>query len=55
MGLNLNVNLISMVGLVILGGFVGAFFGAGKWSKFVLEKVLAFVLVIAIYKLIFAG
>lgn len=54
-GMQLNVDVVLWVGIVMVGGFVGAFFGASKWNKKILERVLAFVLVIAVYKLIFTG
>lgn len=54
-GMQLDLNMGILVGLVMIGGFTGAFFGATKWNKNRLEKVLAFVLVIAVYKLIFTG
>lgn len=54
-GIQLNFDMILWVGIVMIGGFAGAFFGASKWNKKILERVLAFVLVIAVYKLIFTG
>jgi uncharacterized protein len=54
-GMQLDLNMGILVGLVMIGGFTGAFLGASKWHKNRLEKVLAFVLVIAVYKLIFTG
>jgi uncharacterized protein len=54
-GMQLDLNMVLWVAVVIIGGFVGAFFGASKWNKKILERVLAFVLVIAVYKLIFTG
>lgn len=54
-GMQLDLNMGILVGVVMIGGFTGAFFGASKWHKNRLEKVLAFVLVIAVYKLIFTG
>ena len=54
-GMQLNLNMILLVVVVMVGGFVGAFLGAAKWNKKILERVLAFVLVIAVYKLIFTG
>lgn len=52
-GVHLDLNIGILVSVVLVGGFAGSFFGAKKWSKVVLEKVLAFVLLIAVFKLIF--
>lgn len=52
-GMQLDVNMVLWVALVMMGGFAGAFLGASKWNKKILERVLALVLVIAVYKLIF--
>jgi uncharacterized membrane protein YfcA len=52
-GVHLDLNIGILVGIVLIGGFAGSFFGAKKWSRVILEKVLAFVLVIAVFKLIF--
>ena len=54
-GVQLDLNIGILVVIVLFGGFAGSFFGAKKWNKSLLEKVLAFVLVIAVYKLIFTG
>ena len=54
-GVHLDLNIGILVGIVLIGGFTGSFLGATKWSKSILEKLLAFVLVIAVYKLIFTG
>ncbi|MBK7964139.1 MAG: sulfite exporter TauE/SafE family protein [Bacteroidetes bacterium] len=54
-GMQMDLNMGILAGVVMGGGFLGAYFGAAKWNKKVLERVLAFVLVIAVYKLIFTG
>jgi uncharacterized protein len=54
-GIHVNQSMLMWVILVMIGGGVGAYFGAAKWSKVILEKLLALVLVIAVYKLIFTG
>jgi uncharacterized membrane protein YfcA len=54
-GVQLDLNIGILVGIVLIGGFAGSFLGATKWNKRILEKLLAFVLVIAVYKLIFTG
>jgi uncharacterized protein len=54
-GVQLDLDMFIWVSIVVAGGFAGAYVGAVKWNKKILERVLAFVLVIAVYKLIFTG
>jgi len=52
-GVALNTGMISYVAVAFVGGFSGAYFGAMKFNQNVLRIVLAIVLILASYKLIF--
>jgi uncharacterized protein len=54
-GIYFNTNMISYVSLAFVGGLLGAYFGAMKFNQNVLKILLALVLLLASYKLIFTG
>jgi uncharacterized protein len=53
-GIEFNSNMIGYVVVAFAGGFCGAYFGAMKFNQNVLRILLALVLILASYKLIFA-
>ncbi len=54
-GIHFNTNMISYVCVAFAGGFLGAYFGAMKFNQNVLKILLALVLLMASYKLIFTA
>jgi uncharacterized membrane protein YfcA len=52
-GFEFNSYMLSYVGVAFAGGIFGAYFGALKFQQHVLKNVLACVLILAAYKLIF--
>jgi uncharacterized protein len=52
-GINFNVNILSYVAVAFVGGLCGAYFGAIKFNQNILKFLLAIVLLLAVYKLIF--
>jgi uncharacterized protein len=54
-GIHFTTNMISYVCVAFVGGILGAYFGAMKFNQNVLKILLAMVLVLAAYKLIFTG
>ncbi len=54
-GIHFTTNMISYVCVAFVGGILGAYFGAMKFNQNVLKILLALVLVLAAYKLIFTG
>lgn len=52
-GISFNTNMIGYVVVAFAGGLCGAYFGAMKFSQHVLRLLLAIVLIMASYKLIF--
>ena len=54
-GIEFNTNMIGYVAVAFVGGLFGAYFGAMKFNQNVLRILLAFVLVVASYKLIFTA
>ncbi len=52
-GIHFTTNMISYVCVAFVGGILGAYFGAMKFNQNVLKILLALVLVLASYKLIF--
>ena len=53
-GFEFNGHMVAYVGVAFLGGICGAYFGALKFPQTVLKNILACVLALAAYKLIFA-
>ena len=51
-GISFNQNMLLYVLLALSGGVIGSWFGARKFKQDVLKKILAFVLLIAIIKLL---
>jgi uncharacterized membrane protein YfcA len=54
-GIHFNTGMIAYVGVAFAGGFCGAYFGAMKFNQDVLRVLLALVLVLAAYKLVFTA
>lgn len=54
-GIAFNTHMIGFVIVAFAGGFLGAYLGAMKFNQNVLRIVLAIVLLLASYKLIFTG
>ena len=52
-GFDFNVHMLGYVAVAFLGGICGAYFGALKFPQTVLKNILAFVLALAAYKLLF--
>jgi len=52
-GFQFNNDMLAYVGIAFLGGICGAYFGALKFPQTVLKNVLAIVLALAAYKLLF--
>lgn len=52
-GIGFNTNMIGYVAVAFVGGLCGAYFGAMKFNQNILRILLALVLVVAAYKLIF--
>ncbi len=53
-GSNFSSNALIFVVLVMAGGFLGSYMGSTKFSSRLLKQILAFVLIIACMKLVFA-
>jgi uncharacterized membrane protein YfcA len=54
-GFEFNNHMFTYVGIAFAGGIFGAYFGALKFKQTVLKNVLACVLALAAYKLLFTG
>lgn len=54
-GLQLSTDMIGYIVVAFAGGLLGAWLGAGRLPQQALKYVLALVLLVAVYKLIFAG
>jgi uncharacterized membrane protein YfcA len=54
-GIHFNGNMITYVLIAFLGGLCGSWFGALKFKQAVLKYLLASVLLLAAYKLLFSG
>jgi len=54
-GIAFNPNILGYAAVAFAGGFCGAYFGAMKFNQNVLKILLAIVLVLAAYKLIFTA
>ena len=52
-GFEFNSHMLAYVGIAFVGGICGAYFGALKFPQTVLKNVLAVVLALAAYKLLF--
>lgn len=52
-GIEFNANMWVFVVIAFIGGLLGAYFGAKRWSQHVLKYILATVLLLASYKLLF--
>ena len=54
-GIHFNSNMIWYVAIAFTGGLCGAYFGALRFKQTILKNVLAMVLLLAVYKLLFTG
>ncbi|MFW2478364.1 MAG: sulfite exporter TauE/SafE family protein [Sediminibacterium sp.] len=54
-GIAFSSDMYAYVGIAFAGGVAGAYFGAMKFKQTVMKKILAVVLVVAAYKLLFTG
>jgi uncharacterized membrane protein YfcA len=54
-GINFNADMYAYVAIAFVGGICGAYFGSLKFKHTVLQYLLAFVLIIASYKLLFTN
>jgi uncharacterized membrane protein YfcA len=54
-GIDFNTNMIGYVAVAFAGGLCGAYFGSMKFNQDVLRKILAIILILASYKLIFTN
>lgn len=54
-GIEFSTNMIGYVAVAFVGGFCGAYFGAMRFNQNVLRVLLALVLIMASYKLIFTA
>lgn len=54
-GISFSTDMVAFVAIAFVGGLLGAWFGAVKFNQNVLKYSLALVLLMAVYKLIFAG
>ncbi len=54
-GIQFNSNMALYVAIAFVGGLCGAYFGALRFKQTILKNVLAIVLLLAVYKLLFTG
>lgn len=54
-GIHFSSDMYAYVGIAFAGGIAGAYFGAMKFRQDVMKKILAVVLMVAAYKLLFTG
>ena len=54
-GIHFNSNMIWYVAIAFTGGLCGAYYGALRFKQTILKNVLAMVLLLAVYKLLFTG
>ncbi|OLY93149.1 hypothetical protein SAMN05444008_104281 [Cnuella takakiae] len=52
-GISISQDMVLFVALAFAGGLLGAYFGAKKFKQPVLQQILASVLLLAVYKLLF--
>jgi len=52
-GIQFNNNMVWCVAIAFVGGLCGAYFGALRFKQSILKNILALVLLLAVYKLIF--
>ena len=52
-GIQFNSNMYAFVGLAVAGGLLGSYLGALKFKQVILKNILALVLMLAAYKLLF--
>ena len=51
-GISLSLTVLPLIGVVLIGGFLGSYYGARKWNKTSLQQFLAVVLIGASFKLL---
>jgi uncharacterized membrane protein YfcA len=54
-GIDFSPNMYAYVGVAFVGGFCGAYYGSLKFQHNILKYMLAIVLMVAAYKLLFTG
>jgi uncharacterized membrane protein YfcA len=54
-GISFNADMYAYVAVAFVGGFCGAYFGSLKFNQNILKNVLAGVLMLAVYKLLFTS
>jgi uncharacterized membrane protein YfcA len=54
-GIQFSADMYGYVGVAFVGGIGGAYFGAMKFKQTMMQKILAIVLVVAAYKLLFTS
>ena len=54
-GIHFNTDMYAYVAIAFAGGLAGAYFGALRFTQTVLKNILAVVLMVASYKLLFSG
>lgn len=54
-GIKFSGDMFIYVAVAFIGGIVGAYFGSMKFRQDVMKKILAVVLIVAAYKLLFTG
>ena len=51
-GISLSLTVLPLIGVALVGGFLGSYYGARKWNKTRLQQFLAVVLIGASFKLL---
>lgn len=54
-GIKFSGNMFIYVAIAFIGGIIGAYFGSMKFRQNIMKKILATVLMVAAYKLLFTG
>ena len=54
-GIQFNADMYTYVAIAFTGGLFGAYFGSLKFNQTILKNVLACVLMLAVYKLLFTA
>lgn len=52
-GIEFNAHMYAYVSIAVVGGLLGSYLGALKFKQVILKNILAFVLILAAYKLLF--
>ncbi len=54
-GIHFNADMYTYVAIAFVGGFCGAYFGSMRFNQSILKYMLALVLMVAAYKLLFTS